>query len=198
MDTIDYRQLCLELFGTDDVAELRDIAKTVRLKNSRNAGRKRKFTEVDVREMQRLQAGGKSINEIAQMYGTSRQMVGKYLNEQPTDGCTLRMTYMYRQHPCTLIDVDFLRQKIYIQNRTDDLLHRAFGVNEQPTWQDFELFLQERCFPPTRGMLKDELARFSLDSYDPLQIVERTHGKTAEDNMWLKFQYYEGAGYEKS
>ena len=39
MDTIDYRQLCQELFGTDDVAELRDIAKTVRLKNSRNAGR---------------------------------------------------------------------------------------------------------------------------------------------------------------
>lgn len=47
-------------------------------------------------------------------------------------------------------------------------------------------------------MLKDELARFSLDSYDPLQIVERTRGKTAEDNMWLKFQYYEGAAYEKS
>lgn len=47
-------------------------------------------------------------------------------------------------------------------------------------------------------MLKDELARFSLDSYDPLQIVEQTRGKMAEDNMWLKFQYYEGADYAEN
>ena len=195
---LDYRILCLELFGTDDVEKLRNIAARSNQNNNRNAGRKRKFTDMDVHEMKRLQASGKSVQEIAQIYGTSRQIVSKYIDKPPTDGCTLRMTYMYRQHPCTLIDVDFLRQKIYIQNRTDDLLHRAFGVNEQPTWQDFELFLQERCFPRTRGMLKDELARFSLDSYDPLQIVEQTRGKMAEDNMWLKFQYYEGADYAEN
>jgi len=195
---LDYRILCLELFGTDDVEKLRNIAARSNQNNNRNAGRKRKFTDMDVHEMKRLQASGKSVQEIAQIYGTSRQIVSKYIDKPPKDGCTLRMTYMYRQHPCTLIDVDFLRQKIYIQNRTDDLLHRAFGVNEQPTWQDFELFLQERCFPRTRGMLKDELARFSLDSYDPLQIVEQTRGKMAEDNMWLKFQYYEGADYAEN
>ena len=29
-----------------------------------------------------------------------------------------------------------------------------------------------------------------LDSYDPLQIVEKTKGRTADDNLWIKFKYY--------
>ena len=29
----------------------------------------------------------------------------------------------------TLIDVDFLGRRIRIQNRTEDILHRAFGTN---------------------------------------------------------------------
>ena len=51
----------------------------------------------------------------------------------------------------TLIDVDFLGRRIRIQNRTEDILHRAFGTNMHPTWEDFEIFLQERCFPASRG-----------------------------------------------
>lgn len=97
---------------------------------------------------------------------------------------------MYGRHPCTVIDVDFLHQKVYIQNRTDDLLHRAFGVVEDPSWEDFQDFLESRCFPSTRGNVKAELRELGLTDYDPLQIVEKTHGRTAEDNLWLKFQYY--------
>ena len=40
-----------------------------------------------------------------------------------------------------------------------------------------------------RGLLKDELRALGLDSYDPLQIVEKTGGRTAEDDLWLKIQY---------
>ena len=39
------------------------------------------------------------------------------------------------------------------------------------------------------GHLKDELRALGLDSYDPLQIVEKTNGRTAEDDLWLKIQY---------
>ena len=111
------------------------------------------------------------------------------VNAPLPDGYTMRMIYMFRRQPCTTIDVDFLRRNIRIQNKTDDILHRAFGTNEQPTWGDFECFLQERCFPKTRGRLKDELRALGLDSYDPLQIVEKTNGRTAEDDLWLKIQY---------
>ena len=101
---------------------------------------------------------------------------------------------MYQNKPCTAIDVNFLQNKIKIQNYTKDILHRAFGVKESPTWEDFHIFLQDRCFPKTRGNVRTVLAGLGLQDYDPLQIVEKTKGRTAEDDLWLKFQYYERAG----
>lgn len=187
---IDYRALCLELFGTDDAEKLREIAETFKRKNSRNAGRKKKFTEADMIQIANLREEGATLDEIAHRYQTSRRIVAKYLSRPPEEGYTMRLTYMCRQKPCTVIDVDFADQKIKIQNLTNDVLHRAFGVQEQPTWEDFEAFLASRCFPRTRGLLKGELQRLGLDAYDPLQIVEKTKGRTAEDDMWIKIQYY--------
>jgi len=97
---------------------------------------------------------------------------------------------MNKRTPCTEIDVDFLNQKICIQNYTDDILHRAFGILEKPTWEDFEDFLQYRCFSRTRGNEKEILKSLQLQAYDPLQIVEKTRGKITDDNMWLKIRYY--------
>lgn len=188
----DYRQLCLTLFGTDDPAQLARLAAACRApkpQNPRGAGRKKKFTPADVSAMRALLAQGCTVQQVAGRFNTSRQVVARYLGPAPHPGCTLRMTLLYGRRPCTLIDVDFLHEKIYIQNRTDDLLHRAFGVLEEPTWADFEVFLQSRCFPPTRGGLKAELKALGLTDYDPLQILEKTHGRTAEDALWLKFQY---------
>jgi len=183
----DYRKLCLELFGTDDVDELRKIAGK---QNARNAGRKKKFSDVQTAEMRSLRSKGVSVNDIAEKYHTSRQMIEKYLNTKPAPGYTMRITYMNRQKPCTEIDVDFLNRNIHIQNFTDDTLHRAFGKKEAPTWSDFEDFLQYRCFPKTRGNARDILNELNIQTYDPMQIVEKTHGRISDDNMWLKIRYY--------
>lgn len=190
----EYQKLCVDLFGTDDVNELKRIARKAKEKNSRNAGRKKKFAPEDVQTIRDLIENGVTMNEVAKRFQTSRQVIGKYLNAKPTEGYTLRMTYMYQQHPCTVIDVDFLNQKVLVQNKTKDMLHRAFGVIENPTWNDFETFLGERCFPATRGNIKDILGELQLTSYDPLQIIEKTKGRTAEDDMWLKFNYYPREG----
>ena len=186
----DYRKLCLELFGTDDEQELRRIAEKLHRSNSRNAGRKKKFTPAEAEQMERLQAQGVSQQEIARQFGTSRQVVGRYLTPKPPKGCTLRLTYMYRQFPCTVIDVDFLNRELFIQNKTDDLLHRAFGVKEKPDWADLERFLWERCFPESRGDKKRLLEELGLKDYDPWQIAEKTQGRMADDEMWLKFRYF--------
>ena len=45
---MDYRKLCVELFGTDDEAILRKIAAEYRKKNTRNAGRKRKIADENI------------------------------------------------------------------------------------------------------------------------------------------------------
>lgn len=184
-----YQQLCANLLGIDGVAKTREVAAQLKTRNIRNTGRK-KFTPADVDAMRRLLAQGCTVQQVAERFDASRSTVSRYLNPKPKKGCTLRITYMYGRRPCTVIDVDFLYQKVYIQNRTDDLLHRAFGVVEDPSWEDFQDFLESRCFPPTRGNVKAELRALGLTDYDPLQIVEKTHGRTAEDSLWLKFQYY--------
>lgn len=188
----DYRALCLELFGTDDVNELKKIAK--KAKDNRNAGRKQKFTEKEIENIEKLLESGMTMNAVAEKFGTSRQIIDKYVNHPPQKGYTLRMTYMNGQNPCTIIDVDFLNEKIKIKNRTDDILHRAFGVVEQPSWKQFEEFLADRCFPKTRGNIKAVLRDLQIDSYDPLHIVEKTKGRTADDNLWLKFKYFPQRG----
>ena len=187
----DYRKLCKELFGTDDEEQLRHIAEAVRKKNARNAGRKKKFTEEDVKRMAQMRDHGVGLQKIADEFGTSRQVVGRYLSKAPEKGSTIRLTYMFRQHPCTVIDVDFLNRRISIQNKTADPVHRAFGVTEEPTWADFEAFLRDRCFPETRGNRKKLLHELGLTDYDPLQIIEKTQGRMADDEMWLKIRYLE-------
>ena len=191
---VDYRELCVELFGTDDVDQLKEIARSLQEKNPRGAGRKKKFTPEDVQKITGLIEDGMTVNEVAKRFQTSRQVIGRYINEKPSETFTLRMTYMYRQYPCTVIDVDFMNRKVLIQNKTRDMLHRAFGVVENPSWEDFERFLEERCFPASRGNAKDILRELQLTSYDPLQIVEKTGGRSADDDMWLKFRYYPRKG----
>lgn len=116
----------------------------------------------------------------------------------PEKGYTMRIDYKYEDQVCTVIYVDFTHQRIAIQNHTDDILDRAFGIIEEPTWQDFEQFLASRCFPESRGYAKDILRGLDLDSYDPLAIAEATGGRTAEDHMNMAFRYYpkEEAGHE--
>lgn len=183
---VDYRKLCIEIFGTDDENEIRKKA-SASLKHK--LGRKKKFNDTDIAKLQNLYSSGMTIDMIAQKYSTSRQIVSKYLTKPIHNGCTMRMTYMYKQKPCTEIDIDFLNRKIYIQNKTNDILHRAFGVVEQPDWNDFEQFIEGRCPPRTRGNIKDILKELSVPNYDPISIIERTKGKCVDDDMWIKCQY---------
>lgn len=80
MSRTDYRELCVELFGTDDVDRLRKIAELARKQNPRNAGRKRKFGAEEIARMRDLQVAGATIQQIANKFGTSRQIVSKYLH----------------------------------------------------------------------------------------------------------------------
>lgn len=177
----DYRQLCLDLFGTDNETELKKIAG--RLKG----GRKNKLTDKDVEKAIEMQKNGQTTAEIAASFGVSRQTISKYLNK-PLDGnYVMRLDFMFRQKVCTEIYVDFADRQIKIVNRTDDIMKRAFGVNETPDWEDFQQFLEERCFPKSRAFQKTILKKIGVDCYDTLQILEKTDGRTAEDNQYIKF-----------
>lgn len=177
----DYKKLCIELFGTDDETELREIAGRLA------SGRKKALNKKDTETIIQMQQQGKTTKEIAERFGVSRQTVSKYLNKPLTDDYVMRIDFMYKQKVCTEIYVDYQNTKIQIVNRTNDIMKRAFGINENPTWQDYEEFLADRCFPKARAMQKTILKRIGVDCYDPFQIVEKTQGRTAEDNQYLKF-----------
>ena len=101
-------QKCREIFGTDDVEELKEIARKARLydeqnsaarpQNVRNAGRKARFSEEEIAEILKMDREGRKVTEIAEAMGTSRQTIYKYLeNEKRLKedvNVTKRMKYM--------------------------------------------------------------------------------------------------------
>lgn len=106
----------------------------------------------------------------------------------PSQVHPLRLIYMFKQNICTIIDVDELRREVKIKNYIDNPIYRAFGVNEEPDFEAFEKFLESRCFPRERDMMKLELRELDLPFYDPLMIVGKTKGRMAEDQFWLKIE----------
>lgn len=95
--------------------------------------------------------------------------------------------YMGPKGLCTILNVDYKKQTVNIENKTNQMLYRAFGVNENPTWNDYEAFLRSRCFPETRDYLKLALKAVGLNFYEPLNIIRKTQGRMAEDHQWIEF-----------
>ena len=89
---------------------------------------------------------------------------------------------------CSTIYVDSSNKEVRVKNYTDDNIERAFGINENPKWQDFETFLENRCFPRDRQNLKYELKKMGLNEYNPLEICKATNGRNYKDNQWMNIQ----------
>ena len=112
--------------------------------------------------------------------------------EVPEQEFPLRLRYMDGDDLCTIIDVDDRRRRIRIKNYTTDYISRAFGNNMTPTYEDYENFLRSRCFPETRDKMKLILRELNLPFYDPFLIIQKTAGRMAEDNYWIKIERKRG------
>ena len=108
--------------------------------------------------------------------------------EIPDKKYPLRITYKLNADICTIIDVDEASKKIEIKNYCKNYLNCAFGKNENPTYEDYEHFLESRCFPKTRDKMKIMLKMLEIPFYDPMLIIEKTKGRMAEDNFWLDIE----------
>ncbi len=87
---------------------------------------------------------------------------------------------------CTTITADFTDETLAVENHTDNPVKTAFGNNSCPSWADFQDFLQERCIPKERAGLREYLDALGLDDYHPLEIIQKTHGRMAEDAQWIE------------
>ena len=102
--------------------------------------------------------------------------------------CVYKLGYYNKNKLCTVIYADFTDKTLKIENRTDDLIKTAFGANAQPSWKDFEGFLEERCVPRNRMGIREYLEEIGVDEYEPFEIVQKTQGRMAEDEQWLKIE----------
>lgn len=98
----------------------------------------------------------------------------------------LQLQFYHRNSLCTTILADETAEKVLIENHTSDPLYTAFGVNNNPDWQDYQNFLEERCIPKSRAGLQEYLNAIGVDEYNPLEIIRKTKGRMAEDQSWLE------------
>ena len=123
--------------------------------------------------------------------------LGKLLKENPQMAAflkipekkfPLRLWYMCGNEICTVIDVDELNRKVEIKNFTSNFIYKAFGNNEKPNFEQYKEFLEARCFPRDRDKMKLILQDLELPFYEPMLIIEKTQGRMAEDDFWIKVE----------
>ena len=95
---------------------------------------------------------------------------------------------MHGQMVCTVIDVNELKREVIVRNYTDHVIFRAFGVEEEPSYEQYLEFLESRCFPRSRDKMKLILKDLDLPFYDPFMIIEKTEGRMAEDDFWIRIE----------
>ncbi len=108
--------------------------------------------------------------------------------ELPERTTPLRLYYIFRDQLCSIIDVDEKDREVQVTNYTGNILKKAFGIVEKPTYEQYEEFLESRCFPRTRDKMKLVLRELELPFYDPFMIIEKTNGRMAEDDFWLQIE----------
>jgi len=101
---------------------------------------------------------------------------------------SLRLWYMFKDEVCTIIDVDERNRKVEIFNYTNELIFRAFGNNEYPNYDEYQGFIESRCFPKSRDNLKVYLRELDIPFYEPFMIIEKTLGRMADDDFWIKIE----------
>lgn len=85
---------------------------------------------------------------------------------------------------------------ISIENFTDNIIDRAFGIKEIITVDDLIELYKSRIFPESRGNCKDILKAMNLQCYEPSSIIKITKGFSHEDYYWLRFPKDKDLKYE--
>lgn len=108
--------------------------------------------------------------------------------EEPDKKYPLRLKYYFRKQLCSIIDVDERNRRVEVYNYQTELIYKAFGNINSPTYEEYEEFLASRCIPKERDKIKIHLKELNIPFYEPMLIIEKTKGKMAEDEFWLEIE----------
>lgn len=148
------------------------------------------LVNVSKKTIERWEAGSKEITgpivPLLQLLNEYPQMEEELLI--PEKVYPVRLWYMEDNKVRTIIDVDERLRKVKIYNYTHDFIRRAFGKKEHPSFEEYEEFLESRCFPRSRDKMKLMLKELNLPFYEPFLIIEKTQGRMAEDDFWIRIE----------
>ena len=97
-------------------------------------------------------------------------------------------SYYDNQTLCSKIAADYTDQTLCFENYINNFLRTAFGNNPAPTWEDFQTFLEERCISRSRAGLQEYMETIGVERYEPLDIIQKTKGRMAEDDQWIHLE----------
>ncbi len=166
--------------------EIKEIRQKLKLKQKEMA----EFLNVSVKTVEHWESTGGSVGGAAASLLSILREYPWLLEEMsvPDRIFPLRLRYMYENRLCTVIDVDVRTRRVKIKNFVSDTVFRAFGNNEHPSYEEYENFLESRCFPRSRDKMKIMLKELNLPFYEPFLIIQKTGGKMAEDNFWIQIE----------
>ena len=174
------------------------VAESLTASDIKAIRKKQKLTQTEFAELvnvskKTIERWENSTNEITGPIVTLVKLMNENIDiveelKIPEKKYPLRLTYMFRNQICTIIDVDERERRVKIYNYTNKLIFRAFGKIEKPTYEQYEEFLESRCFPRTRDKMKIILQELDIPFYDPYMIVEKTQGRMVEDDFWIDFE----------
>lgn len=144
-----------------------------------------------IKEM-RLDENNRNIELMFDGYGiyiTAEKSIEEFvLQKKNMEHSLKKLSFYDDKELCTVIYVDFTDKTLKAQNHTDDIIKTAFGNNKFPNWTDFMAFLEERCIPRERDGLREYLDVIGVAEYNPLEIIQKTKGKMAEDKQWIEIE----------
>lgn len=148
------------------------------MKNSRNAGRKSKLDTVTFNTIKSRIANGESVAKLAIEYNISRQALYKKLKQNSQ---TISFDYFFNDKCATRVEIDYKKETVHIINYASKISERAFGVNNNPSWNDLLHFLED-------NILKNNITSHFIchdkykDTYSLKDIVEQnSHIKLLDD-----------------
>lgn len=99
-------------------------------------------------------------------------------------------TFMNRDEIASIITIDWKNMKVFnVENFSEEPVFLPFSpFNSNPTMDDFDTFLESRCFDETNGQAKKLLNDLELDYFNPLSIVRKTYGRNFDDHQWIQFE----------
>ena len=117
---------------------------------------------------------------------TRKQSLAEFLEaSRHAEHKVLLLSYYSGDTLCARIAADETEETECVENLAADCLKLPFGKNPSPSWADYQHFLEDRCIPKTRAGLQEYLEAIGVGSYEPLEIIRKTQGRMAEDDLWL-------------